>query len=184
MNLWCVALAFACALAGCSTTNVDTHAPAPLASDAVGVLKDTLVAGAVKAKITADEPDSIASLGVSSRSGAVTLRGTVLTVAARDRAAADAKSVAGVTSLDDRLTVNPNGPRPKEQAADFALAARIEAALAVQVGITHVGVHVDHGVATLDGSVPDEKTKATAVATARGTSGIRNVVDRIRVERS
>lgn len=182
MNLRGLAVAAAFALAGCSNTNVDVHAPEPLASNAAAALKDTLIAAAVKAKVTADEPDSIISLGASSHDGTVTLRGTVLSAAARDRALSDAKSVTGVTSVVDRLTVNPNGPRPKEQVADFALAARIQAALAAQLGITHVGIHVDRGVATIDGSVPDAKTKETVLATARGTSGIRNVVDRIRVE--
>ena len=84
----------------------------------------------------------------------------------------------------DDLRVDANGQRPKEQLGDFALAARITAALAAQVGFTHVSVHVDRGVATLDGTVGDERTKDTAVATARGTSGVRNVVDRIRVQRS
>jgi osmotically-inducible protein OsmY len=44
-----------------------------------------------------------------------------------------------------------------------------------------VTVRVDRGVATLTGTVPDAKTKATIAATARDTSGIRNVVDRVRV---
>jgi osmotically-inducible protein OsmY len=92
-----------------------------------------------------------------------------------------ARGVAGVKSVVDDLTINPHQPQVKQQVADVALEARIEAALTAQVGLQHVAVHVERGVATLSGTVPDAKTRATVVATARGTSGIRNVVDRIRV---
>lgn len=175
------ALLLAAALAGCSG-KLDN--PQPQLSAATATLKDGLVVAAVKAKLTADDPDSATTLGVSAHAGVVTLRGSVRTADARAKAVAAARSVSGVTEVVDALRVDPNARRPGEQISDFALAARISAALAAQVGFTHVSVRVERGVATLDGTVGDEKTKETALATARGTSGVRNVVDRIRVQRS
>jgi osmotically-inducible protein OsmY len=176
-----LALALTLVLAGCAGGT--QNAPSPQLSAAATVVKDSALLAAVKAKLIATDPDSATSLGVAVHDGVVTLRGTVLSAAARTRDVQDAKSVPGVRSVVDRLQVNPNAPRPKEQLSDFALAERIKAALAAQVGFTRIGVHVTRGVATLDGTAPDAKTKETAVATARGTSGIRNVVDRIVVQR-
>ncbi len=178
------ALAGLLLLAGCGTTHTTTiTVPDPFGSRRpAAVLQDTLILTAVKAQLTALDPDSATSLRVSVRDGVVSLRGTVRDAAAlaRDRAAAG--RVSGVKRVETALRVDPHGPRPRERVSDFALATRITAALAAQVGLTGVRVHVGGGTAMLDGTAPDAKTKATAVATARGTGGIRNVVDHIRVE--
>jgi osmotically-inducible protein OsmY len=86
-----------------------------------------------------------------------------------------------VKRVVDLLRVDPKSPRFREQVGDVALAARVQTAVTAQVGLQKVGVRVERGVATLDGTVSDAKTKRTILTTARGTSGIRNVVDRIRV---
>lgn len=145
------------------------------------VLKDDLILSAVKATLTADDPDSTTSLGVAVTNGVVTLRGTVRSAATRAKLAESARNVAGVTSVVDDLTINPNQPKISQRVTDVGLEARIEAAITAQVGLQHVTVKVDRGAATLSGTVPDAKTKATVLATARGTSGVRNVVDRMRV---
>jgi len=176
-------LAFAAALlpAGC-TGSSQQRVPEPFGTlPPTSVLKDALILSAVKATLTADDPDSTTTLRVSASDGVVTLRGTVRDAATRARLASAARGVAGVKSVVDDLTINPHQPQVKQQVADVALEARIEAAVAAQVGLQHISVHVEHGVATLAGTVPDAKTRATVMATARGTSGIRNVVDRIRV---
>lgn len=170
-------------LAGCGGGN-DEKAPQPFGTrSATEVLRDGVIGAAVKAKLTGDDPDSATTLGVGVRDGVVTLRGSVRDDAARSRVVTSARTVAGVKDVVDQLRVDPHGPRPGEQLGDAALATRIAAAYTAQVGFQHVSVHVGHGVATLDGTVADPKTRGTIVATARGTSGIRNVVDHIRVER-
>jgi osmotically-inducible protein OsmY len=144
-----------------------------------------LILAGVKAAITAAEPDSVTTLGVRVRDGVVTLTGRVRDRTTLDHAERAAHSVAGVQRVDvAAVRVDPHAPRPKEQVGDLTLQARILAALTAEFGINHIGVHVHDGVVTLDGTARDEQQKVAAVATARGTSGIRNVVDRIRVERS
>ncbi|HEX3466930.1 MAG TPA: BON domain-containing protein [Candidatus Elarobacter sp.] len=145
------------------------------------VFKDALILSAVKATLTADDPDSTTTLGVAVHSGVVTLRGTVRDAATRTKLVQSARNVTGVKSVVDDLTLNPHQPRINQQVGDVALEARIEAAITAQVGLQHVTVTVAHGVATLAGNVADAKTQATIVATTRGTSGVRNVVDHIRV---
>jgi osmotically-inducible protein OsmY len=168
-------------VAGC-TGSSQQKIPEPFGTlPPTSVLKDALILSAVKATLTAEDPDSTTTLRVSSAAGVVTLRGTVRDAPTRTRLANAARGIAGVKSVVDDLTINPHQPQIKQQVADVALEARIEAAVTAQVGLQHVSVHVTHGVATLAGTVPDAKTRATVVATARGTAGIRNVVDRIRV---
>ena len=175
------ALAAALLVAGC-TGSSQQRIPEPFGTlPPASAVKDTLILSAVKATLTADDPDSATTLRVSSAGGVVTLRGAVRDAATRTRLVSAARNVAGVRSVVDDLTINPHQPQIKQQVADVAEEARIEAAVTAQVGLQHVTVQVAHGVATLAGTVPDAKTRATVVATARGTSGIRNVVDRIRV---
>lgn len=172
-------------LTGCgsNTSTTTVQVPQPFGTRAATeVLRDGLILAAVKAQLTALDPDSATSLGVSVRDGVVRLRGTVRDRGALAKDTAAARKVAGVKRVVTEVRVDPRGPRPREQVSDFALATRITAALAAQVGPTGVRVHAAGGTVTLDGSAPDGKTKATAVSTARGTGGVRNVVDHIRVE--
>ena len=136
---------------------------------------------AVKARLTAEYPDSTTSVGVSVADGVVTLRGTVRDAKTRDAIVADTERTTYVRRVVDRIRVDPHSPRFRDQVGDVALATRVQAAIAAQLGLQQVTVRVDGGVATLTGTVPDTKTKRTILATARGTTGIRNVVDRIRV---
>jgi osmotically-inducible protein OsmY len=176
-----LALAAALVVAGC-TGSSQQKIPEPFGTlPPPSVVKDALILSGVKATLIAADPDSTTTLGVSASAGVVTLRGTVRDAATRTRLVSAARNVAGVRSVVDDLTIDPHQPQIKQQVADVAEEARIEAAVTTQVGLQHVSVHVAHGVATLAGTVPDAKTRATVVATARGTSGIRNVVDRIRV---
>jgi hyperosmotically inducible periplasmic protein len=171
--------ALAALLAGCgpNATTTTVQVPQPFGSRAAtDVLRDGLVLTAVKAQLTALDPDSATTLGVAVRDGVVRLRGTVRDRAALTRDVAAARKVSGVKQVVADLRVDPRGPRPRERVSEFALAA--------QVGPTGVRVHVASGTATLDGAVSDSKTKAAALATARNTAGVRGVVDRIRVERT
>lgn len=172
---FCVAI-----VAGCVDGRVQATPP-PELRPATNVLRDTLVRSAVKAALIADDPDSTTTVGVAVNDGVVTLTGTVRDAGTRGRFVADAGKTGGVKRVVDALRVDPNAPRLKQQVSDVALAARVEAAITAQLGIEPVSVRVRHGVAELGGTVHDAKTKATIVATARGTSGIRNVVDEIRV---
>jgi osmotically-inducible protein OsmY len=176
-----LALAVTLLVAGCMGSS-QQRVPEPFGTlPPASAVKDALIVSGVKAMLIAADPDSTTTVGVTAAGGVVTLRGTVRDAATRARLVKAARNVAGVRSVVDDLTLNPHQPQIKQQVADVALEARIEAAVTAQVGLQHVSVRVEHGVATLSGTVPDAKIRATVVATARGTAGIRNVVDRIRV---
>jgi osmotically-inducible protein OsmY len=64
---------------------------------------------------------------------------------------------------------------------DTLTQSAIKAALADDVGALRIRVRVENGIATLSGTARNAKSKAGALAAARETTGVRNVVDRIRV---
>jgi len=186
-----LSLALACALlAGCSggTASSDAQKDAQKVPDALasaGItqasVKDQLLRVAVKARLTADDPDSTSSLGVNVHDGRAVLTGTVRTAAERAKAGTLAAQVHDISGVDNNLRVDPKAPSPVEQIGNVALAARIQTAIANQVGLTDLSVTVNHGTATITGTV-SEKIEHAAVQTAKNTTGIRNVVDNIRVE--
>ena len=176
------ALAFAAALAVAGCAQPPQQAPRSEQTRApTTVLRDALILAAVKAKLIGDDPDSTTTVGISVTDGIVTLRGSVHDAGVRRRLVASARRGAGVTGVVDQLRIDPRGPRIKERVADVALAARVETAITAQLGLQHVAVRVERGVATLEGSAADANAQRTMLATARATSGVRNVVDRIRV---
>ncbi|HEY0382189.1 MAG TPA: BON domain-containing protein [Candidatus Elarobacter sp.] len=176
-----LAVAAIVVLAGCTAPAPD-KAPEPLATrPATTVLRDALILTSLKARLTSEYPDSITSVRVGVADGVVTLRGTVRDESTHKHVVADAERTTYVRRVVDRVRVDPRSPRLRDQVGDVALATRIQAAVAAQLGFQHVTVRVERGVATLTGTAPDAKTKRTILTTARGTAGVRNVVDGIRV---
>lgn len=68
---------------------------------------DPGITTAVKSKLAADDTVKASQIDVDTKDGVVTLSGTVETQMAKDRAVQLARETDGVTSVDDRLTVNP-----------------------------------------------------------------------------
>lgn len=63
----------------------------------------------VRAALAKDKDVSVANITVRAKDGAVTLQGTVPEQSQVDRAAEVAKGVAGVTSVNNALTIRPIG---------------------------------------------------------------------------
>jgi osmotically-inducible protein OsmY len=177
-------------LAGCgiSSTNhsitIDTDKPlggVTIPPGAEASFKDGLLVAAIKAKLAADDFDSATRVHVSVHDGVATLTGAARSAAQKAKDASLTAGVKGVTHVDDQLAISPS--RDAKNAGDVALAARITGALVAQTGINALSVRasVRDGVATLDGHAPSAAVKATMIAAAKGTSGVRNVVDRIAV---
>jgi hyperosmotically inducible periplasmic protein len=68
---------------------------------------DPGITTAVKSKLAADEMVQASGIDVDTKDGVVTLSGAVESQMAKDRAVQLARETDGVTSVDDRLTVNP-----------------------------------------------------------------------------
>ncbi|SRR5665213_76318 len=168
-------------LAGCTATS-QSKAPDALDTRAVtATLKDALIQTAVKTALVSHEPDAAVAVDVAVRDGVVTLTGVVKSGTIRRELVELSRETPEVRRVVDGMRVDSRRRRIEDQAGDVALATRVEAALEAELGPQPVTVRVESGVATLDGTVRDAKTKAAIVRTARDTTGIRNVVDRIRV---
>jgi hyperosmotically inducible periplasmic protein len=177
-----LAVALMALLAGCGGQSVDQTARS-VASEAPVLFQEGLMHAALRAKIASIDVDAATSVGIAVHNGHVTLTGDVRSGAERGELVRAAKSVKGVTSVDDELRVNPEMRTAADQAGDFALAAKVKAALAAQTGINAINVEASakNGVVTLRGDVPSSAIKSTMLASTRRTSGVRKVVDEIRV---
>jgi osmotically-inducible protein OsmY len=142
---------------------------------------DAYLAVAVKSKLATIDIDSTTAVDVSVTNGAVTLRGEARTANEREAYISAARSVDGVSSVADHLTVNPHLRGLREQTADAALAGRVSAAIAAQAGVNvlHVAVSARGGIVTLKGAVPRESIARTISDTVRGVPGVKGVIDRI-----
>ena len=91
------------------TTSTTTVSPTPAASQVVtragDAIADTAITAKVKTAFLADADVKGLQVEVDTRDGVVTLSGTLDKAANVDRAAAIAKGIEGVKSVDNRLTV-------------------------------------------------------------------------------
>lgn len=170
-----LAVAFACALAGC--TAQQQRSTSSSANDAYLVT-------AVSAKLATVDVDAVTRVHIAAHDGVVTLSGEAHTAAERARYVDAAKSVDGVNAVKDSLTINPQAEGLRGQTSDAALTARISAAIAGQAGVNafHVQPSVHQGNVTLKGSVPSASVHQTILQTVRGIPGVKSVADQIVVK--
>jgi len=122
-----------------------------------------------------------AHIGVSAREGVVTLTGHVESYIEKLAAERAARRVKGVKALAQEIEVKlPSAKR----SSDDEIAARAVRMLEWDVAVPHdrIGVTVDHGVLTLTGQVDWRYQSEEAEADARKLTGVRDVVNSIRVK--
>jgi osmotically-inducible protein OsmY len=147
-------------------------------------LNDAFIAAQVRAKIAAVDPATVSLVKVDVLNRSVTLTGQVHSTQERASVDVAARSVANVTKVDDRLSVNPKAPTADEMAADLSLQAKVQTELAAQTGVNalKVRVSVHAGVVTLEGGVASPAVHELMLETARGVPGVKRVIDRVHVE--
>jgi osmotically-inducible protein OsmY len=122
-----------------------------------------------------------AHIGVSARDGVVTLTGHVESYIEKLAAERAARRVKGVKALAQEIEVNlPSAKRT----SDDEIAARAVRMLEWDVAVPHDGISVtvDHGVLTLSGQVDWRYQSEEAEADARKLTGVRDVVNSIKVK--
>ena len=158
-----------------------TITPPSVPPNATQVLKDGLLGAKVRAQVVAVDLDAATHLGVHVENGDVTLRGIVRTTQERERIDTAVRKVDGVRQLHDEIHINAKAQ--SFSGGDFALAAHATAALAAQTGVNAANIQVsaENGVVTLRGTLPSASIKATALETVQHLSGVKRVVDGLRV---
>ena len=171
---------------------------------------DPGITTAVKTKLAADDTVKAYRIDVDTKEGVVTLLGAVDTPAAKTRAVELARGTDGVRSVVDQLTVSA-GVTPttglddaaqqraaeaargagaaadsaSEATEDAALTAKVKTKFLADTAIAGLRIDVDtkSNVVTLTGVVPSAAEKTRAVQVARGTDGVKSVVDNLTVGR-
>lgn len=120
---------------------------------------DATITAGVKAKIAADSPALAAAVGVTTTEGAVTLTGAVDSAAIKAKVEADAKSVDGVKSVINNLTVKPPIVFSDDPAIKTAVLANL-----TKAKITGITVAVVNGEVTLTGTIARAQLQAAMQA--------------------
>ncbi len=120
---------------------------------------DAALTAAVKANMVADSPATAAAISVETKEGVVTLTGAVDSDAVKAKAEQLAKSVEGVKSVTNNLTVKP----PLVFSPDTTLKNTIMAGLTA-AGLSGITVDVVNGEVTLKGTVERAKLQAAMKA--------------------
>lgn len=172
----------ALALGGCSQHQLDSSSQS-LVNDASHAVDSGVLATKVMAKLASVDAGAALFTSASASGGTVTLHGKARTPEIAARFVAAAKSVDGVTAVTNELRIDPHTPRIGRDAHDFGVTAAVRANLVGQAGVNgvNVGVRAANGVVTLSGTVKSAALRTTLVDAARGTQGVRSVVDRLTV---
>lgn len=120
--------------------------------------------------------------------GKVALSGKVEKKSTQELAKEVALSVKGVKEVDNRIVVAESGAtrtlnKAEAELRDAVLEVRVKGRLLDQVGTNAMKIEVEasDGVVSLRGRVPSANIRATVLSTAKATTGVRKVIDLIKV---
>ncbi len=148
---------------------------------------DATLAARVKSKLLLEKHSEGLDIKVTSKSGAVTLDGTVASEEASQQAGHLAAQTEGVTAVDNRLKVDPDAASTQQlqksvgdaQAAvnDAWITSQIKAGILAAHALQglSIGVSTRDGVVTLSGQVPNADERQQLIDSARKTRGVREV---------
>lgn len=169
--------AFAVAVLGASACSQSDRAGASKA------VSDAFVVARIRARAASIDAATVSLVHVSYANGTATLDGKVRTATERTNIEDAARGVDGVTTVVDRIVVDPSAPTGAEIESDLALATSIHAALVAQTGVNAASIHVDvhRGVVTLTGTLPSAARRQVADETVRSVHGVKQLIDDIAV---
>ena len=183
------------------------------AADAKVAIADSWITTQVYAKFFADRAIKARNLTVHTDHGVVTLTGAVESSTEHDRAVSAAKSVDGVKQVVDKLSLVPAGKaggtrggvpgtasrevdslkehakiaadRVGKEISDTLVTTKVQAMFYLdrEVKAMDIDVTTHDGVVTLTGTVDNEAVRKKAVADARSTEGVKQVVDKLTVRK-
>lgn len=182
-----MALAFASVMAitlGACSKTVDTAAtPAP--STTVGTkVDDTVITTLVKAGLADSMDVKSFDFKVETRKGEVLLSGFVDNQSQIDRAVAVAQAVAGVTSVDNKVSLKGPATTVGTKIDDGIITTRVKAALLADASVSSADIAVvtRNGEVQLSGFVNNPGQIDRAMALAKGTEGVTNVTNETKLK--
>jgi hyperosmotically inducible protein len=152
---------------------------AALASD------DTWITTKIRIALMTTDGAGRNAVKVETERGKVTLHGTVDSEAVKEKAAATARGVGGVTDVRDLLQVVKESSQKSVKAADKDVNEAVERALKADKSLAGIKVKsVENGLVFLDGSTASLAGELRAIETAYGVPGVRQVASGIETKKS
>jgi osmotically-inducible protein OsmY len=175
------------ATTGTTTPTPGTTSSAPVSATASD---DARITTSIQSKYFMDDRIKGRHINVTTHAGVVTLNGDVADETERAEALLIARTTEGVKQVEDSLNMSTASPATADSAPpvatadpDTALVDRVKSQLLSDSQLKNAPVEVtaQSGVVVLQGTVASSAAKTRALTVVRGTDGVTQVVDRIRV---
>jgi len=162
-------------LAGCAT--------GPAYESNAAAVDDATITANVKAALVQDSETRASNISVNTIRGSVELTGFVNSREEGDEATRDARDVAGVRSVDNKLQINGGGPVLSRATDDRAISENVRSALASdpETQSSRIQVTTADGVVQLAGFVDTDEQRAAAGHVAGSVRGVRHVDNDLRL---
>jgi hyperosmotically inducible protein len=158
---------------------------------------DAGITTSVKSQLASDDLVKARSIDVDTQNHIVTLSGEVQSGEEKKQALSIASQTRGVTDVVDQLTVASESLAPPPDiagpatepdgslASDATITATVKTKLLADPDTSGLRIDVDteDRTVTLTGTVKSDAEKTEAVEIARKVAGVRNVTDRLTIER-
>jgi hyperosmotically inducible protein len=155
------------------------------AAAASSTAQDMWTTSAVKVRLVANSHTPGFDINVDTDDGVVTLFGVVDSQAAKDEAGAETHKVDGVKSVVNELQIVAPGKQEAVAENDGAIDDAVSKRLAANQRLkgSSIKIEVKNGIVHLTGSVDNQSDRITALTVARSTSGVRGLVDDLKIVR-
>lgn len=165
------------------TTVLTACAGSPNKRSAGEVLDDTAIATKVKASLLADGVTDGLDIDVDVDRGSVRLSGFADSEQEIHQAGKIARSISGVRSVDNRLSLAEGKRSAGRYVDDKLLLARVKAALTKNADTSafEINVEVNRGVVSLSGFVDSDHERSSAEKVAAGVAGVAKVLNNLSV---
>jgi hyperosmotically inducible periplasmic protein len=170
---------------------VAAAAPSPLAAQEAAEGSDLWIESQLTTTYTLNEHLNPLDIGVKVKDGVVTLSGAVENDVEKDLAGEIAKGVDGVKKVRNNIETQPLARTEPSKLSgymdtvnDATITARVKSNLLWNKNTDglDIGVDTKNGVVTLAGTVKSSIQRDLAVQMARNTSGVRKVVDKLKID--
>lgn len=171
-------------LAACSKAPEDTLSTPPPPTTLGTQIDDSVITAGVKSALMADPDVKSLDLQVETRQGTVQLSGFVDNPAQIDRALAVVRGVAGVTGVENGVSVKGATATMGSRIDDTAVTTRVKTALLADPDIKSLDISVltVEGAVQLTGFVNSQAQIDRAAALAAAAEGARSVKNELKVK--
>jgi len=171
-------------VSGCSKPSDSTGTPPP--STTVGTeIDDSVVTTRVKSALLADPDVKSFDFKVETRKGEVQLSGFVDNQSQIDHATTITRGVAGVSSIDNKLSLKGAATTVGNKVDDGIITTKVKTALLADANVKSFDITVvtRKDEVQLSGFVDNQSQMDRAIEVARGIEGVRNVRNEMSIKK-